>query len=147
MEKALNQILDKLKTINQHVGNIENDVSGLKSDFSDLSSDVSDLKSDVSDLKSDVSGLKSDVSHLKSDVSDLKSDVSHLKSDVSDLKKDHLRLETRMENEVIDKLRALFDNREVQNDRFDRIECKLDDIATDTGYLATKVLQLRQLVK
>lgn len=64
-----------------------------------------------------------------------------------ELKKDVIRIETRMENEVIDKTRALFDDREVQNDRLDRIENKLDDIATDVSYIAAKIAGLGKLAR
>ncbi len=57
------------------------------------------------------------------------------------------RLELRMENEVIDKLRALFDDREVQNDRLDRIESRLESLSTDVSYLVAKTATLKMLAK
>lgn len=56
-------------------------------------------------------------------------------------------IELRMENEVIDRIRGLFDAREVQNDRFDRIEEKLGSIETDTGYLVARVARLEHVAK
>lgn len=132
MEKVLSQILDELKTLNRRVGNIESDVTGLKSA-------VTGLKSDVTGLKSDVTGLKSDVTGLKSAVTELKFDVTDLKSDVLDLKKGQQRIETRIENEVVDKIRGLFDAREVQNDKLDQINYKLTDIDDSVTYALAKV--------
>ncbi|NPV54900.1 MAG: hypothetical protein HPY71_15530 [Firmicutes bacterium] len=63
------------------------------------------------------------------------------------VEKGQLRLEARLETEVIDKVRALFDDREVQNDRLDRIESKLDDISTDTRYLVARVAKLEKSAK
>ncbi|HBV97733.1 MAG: hypothetical protein JL50_03175 [Peptococcaceae bacterium BICA1-7] len=57
------------------------------------------------------------------------------------------KIEIRMENEVIDRIRALFDNREVQNDRLERIENKLDDMATDVSYVAAKIAVSGKLAK
>jgi len=57
------------------------------------------------------------------------------------------RMETRMENEVIDKIKALFDDREVKNDRFDRIEDRLGSIENDTRYLVAKVVRLEKMAK
>ena len=56
--------------------------------------------------------------------------------EVKEIKTSQLKLETCIENEVIDKIRVLFDAREVQNDRFDRIDNKLDDIddKIESGY-------------
>lgn len=58
-----------------------------------------------------------------------------------------LKLETNIENEVIDKIRGLYDDREVQNERFDRIEEKLGSIEVDTGYLVAKVAKLERIAK
>jgi len=48
-----------------------------------------------------------------------------LRTDITKIGSRMDRLEIRMENEIIDKLKALFDDREVQDSRFDRIENKL----------------------
>ena len=61
------------------------------------------------------------------------------------LQKGQLKLETRMENEVIDKIRVLFDVREFQNDRFDRIDNKLDDLDDKIEYALLKLM--RQEIK
>ncbi len=69
MEKILEQILNRLDSMDRNIGS-------LKSDVATLTSDVTEMKSDVVTLTSDVTGMKSDVSTLKSDVSTLKSDMS-----------------------------------------------------------------------
>lgn len=64
-----------------------------------------------------------------------------------ELKKDVIRIETRMENEVIDKIRALFDDRDLQNARLNRIENKVESIGIDTGYLVARVARLEKAAK
>jgi outer membrane murein-binding lipoprotein Lpp len=54
-------------------------------------------------------------SRIESRMDKLESKVDKLESKVD-------KLELRMENEVIDKIRILFDAREAQNQRLDRIE-------------------------
>lgn len=63
----------------------------------------------------------------------MKTDLQAIKTDVSELKVGQLCIETSMEIGIIDKVRALFDAREVQNDvnrllisALDRIEAKID---------------------
>ena len=84
---------------------------------------------------------------LNQRVGNLEDGQKELKSDVSDLNKGQLRLETRMENEVIEKIGALFDTREVTNDNFAKIMEKLDSIEIDTGYLVSRVARLEKLAK
>jgi hypothetical protein len=64
-----------------------------------------------------------------------------------EIRKDITKLETRIENEVMNKLGAFFDAREVQNDRFDRICEAIDAISTDTRYLVARVAKLERLAK
>ena len=84
------------------------------------------------------------------------------------LGKGQQRLETKVENEVADKIRALFDDREIKNERFDHLEKrfdflehrfdrlegrfdlvinKLEDITTDVRYLVNRVDKLEKLAK
>jgi len=49
--------------------------------------------------------------------------------------------------EVIEKIRALFDDREAQNERFNCINDKLADISTDVRYLVARVISLEKLAK
>ncbi len=74
--------------------------------------------------------LSEDVNTLKEDVNTLKSDVSTLKEDVSSLK----RLETRIENEVIDKIRILFDGFKQHDEKFDRHDKKLDALCAQVRH-------------
>ncbi len=63
------------------------------------------------------------------------------------LRKDLNRLELRMENEVIDKVRILFDAREIQDQRLERIDDRMQSIEIDTGYLVSRVARLEKAVK
>ncbi|ABO49517.1 hypothetical protein Dred_0982 [Desulforamulus reducens MI-1] len=63
------------------------------------------------------------------------------------LENDLKRLEVRMENEVIERLRGLYDDREVQNEKLDKIEQRLTDIEVDTSYLVLKVKGLEKIAK
>lgn len=69
-----------------------------------------------------------ELKNLNQQVGNIETDVFSLKSDVTDLKKGQLHLETRMENEVIEKVRGLYEFREVQTDVNERILATLDRI-------------------
>ena len=61
------------------------------------------------------------------------------------LQRGQIKLESRVENEVIDKIRILFDARNVQNDRLERIENKIDDLDDKIEYALLKLM--RQEIK
>ena len=49
-------------------------------------------------------------------------DIKSMKGDISSLKSIVTRIETRMENEIIDKIKGLFDGQKQHEDRLSRIE-------------------------
>ncbi|MBE3587403.1 MAG: hypothetical protein IMW93_02400 [Thermoanaerobacteraceae bacterium] len=128
-------VLQQLQSLAEGQKNIQEDVTALKGDVSALKEGVSVLKEDVSVLKEDVSVLKEDVSVLKEDVVVLKQDVSTLQQDVAGLQKDmgnlHAKvdkldlrvtdLEMRLETDVIERVRVLFDAHSVHMDYFQSI--------------------------
>ncbi|MEW6698149.1 MAG: hypothetical protein ACOY35_13750 [Bacillota bacterium] len=63
------------------------------------------------------------------------------------LETDLKKLELKMENEVIERLRGLYDDREVRNEKLDKIEQRLTDIEVDTNYLVLKVKRLEMMAK
>lgn len=79
---------------------------------------------------------------LASDVAGLKQDIVGVKDDIQDLKSAVTKIEVRIENEVIEKIRALYDARSVQGDintriidTLDRIEAKLDVLQMETAHI------------
>lgn len=88
---------------------------------------------------------------LNQRVGNIETDVSSLKSDVTDLKKGQLSIETRIESEVIDKVRALFDGYTLRGDQIENLQKhldqRLDSIEIDTGYLVARVARLEKVTK
>lgn len=125
-EQLLKEILIELKTLNKRVGNLEQGQQ---------------------EMKTDVAELKTDVAELKTDVTELKIDVAELKTDVTELKTGQQQLETRIENELINKVRALFDAREIQNNINKQILDKLENVDININYLVAKVIHLEKIAK
>ncbi len=69
--------------------------------------------------------LTDKVSSIEGKVSSLDSKVSSLETDMTSLKSTVLRIETRMENEIIDKIKILFDGHQDHEHRLNRLEQKL----------------------
>lgn len=74
-----------------------------------------------------------------------------LEGQMDSLENNHLKLENRIENEIIEKIRALYDARSVQNDintkiidTLDRIETKIDCLQMETAHIG-KVKTKRSL--
>ncbi len=72
--------------------------------------------------------IQRDISGLKEDVSGLKQDVSGLKEDVSGLKEGQLKINIKLENDIHQKLSALFDGHKLNTEKIDHISETVDDI-------------------
>ena len=83
------------------------------------------LDTKVTSLDTKVASLDTKVSSLETKVSAMNIKVSSLESNMSSLENTVTRIETRMEHEIIDKIKVLFDGHQLHEDRFDRIEKKL----------------------
>ena len=72
--------------------------------------------------------LEPKVDKLETRIGNIEEGQNEMKSDIAELNKGQLRLETRMENEVIEKIRGLYEFREVQTEVNERILAALDRI-------------------
>lgn len=68
-----------------------------------------------------------------------------LKADIQKVDSKVEKLELRMENEVADKIRGLYNFREVNNDQFTKVVEKLESIEIDKGYLVSRVARLEKM--
>ena len=116
MEEVLTQILTELQSLNQRVGGLEQGQQQLKQE----------LKADIKKVENKVDKLESRTENLEHRMENLENKTDRIDSGL-------LKLESRMENEVIDKIRSLYDDRSVNQDYFAsirnnqaRIEEKLD---------------------
>jgi chromosome segregation ATPase len=133
MEETLKLILTKLDSLEQGQTRLEQGQARLESD-------VSILKDDVSVLKKDVIGLKEGQTRLESDVTSLKEGQTRLEGKMD-------KLSVRVEAEVIDKIRSLYDGREQSIDKFDVVMAKLDKVSRNTEHLVLHVNYLRHKAK
>lgn len=78
---------------------------------------------------------------LQQDVQGLHQDVQGLQQVVQGLQQGQLRVESRIENEVIEKIRALFDERSVQMDYFASIRNSLARIEDRVEFLARQNIE------
>ena len=76
-------------------------------------------------ILTEVQGVKQELQEVKNEVKEVKTDLKEVKNEVKQNSNHILRLEDKMEN----KFGALFDNREVTNEKLDSIETKVDDVA------------------
>lgn len=98
-------------------------------------------------LENRMSNVEKSQQQLESRIGNIEKGQLRLETRMEAVEKNQLRLESRIESEVVEKIRGLYDNREVQNERFERIENKISSIEKDTGYLVAKVARLESLAK
>lgn len=123
----------KFGNMESKVDNLENVVEDLKTTAAGLEDKFVNLETKFDNLEDKVDGLGAEVSDLKNKVGNLETKVVSVDNKVNSLEVKVDKLEIRMENEVIDKIRALFDARDAHLDHFnnlregqERIEKKLD---------------------
>lgn len=64
-----------------------------------------------------------------------------LKSEIQENRKSIVKLESKIESEISNKIRALYDAREVTNDKLDIIDEKMDKLQFDVNNLTAKTAQ------
>lgn len=100
MEKVLQQILEKLNNMDNRLSNLEQGQEA---------------------LRADVTGLQEGQARLEKGQESQGQELKALRSDVARLEKGQQRLELRLEHEVIEKVKVLFDAHSLHLDYFESI--------------------------
>ncbi|MDQ0287800.1 DNA anti-recombination protein RmuC [Desulfofundulus luciae] len=109
----------------------------------------------LKEILGELKALNQRVGNIEQRIGDLEQGQQQLEKELKaaiknvDNKVDKLGL--RLENEVIDKVRALFDGFALRGDQIERLQKhldeRLDSIETDTRYLVARVARLEKLAK
>lgn len=77
--------------------------------------------------------------------------LESMENRLSSLEKGQTRLETSIENEVLEKIHAISDSFKLRGDQIEslnkQLNERLDSIEIDTGYLVSRVARLEKLAK
>lgn len=127
-EEILKEILQKINSLEQGMGSLEQGMSSLEQV----------QEQTKKELIKNMEIIEERMGH-------------HIEQVKQELKKDVRKLETRMESEVFDKVRALFNGYSLRGDQIENLQKhldrRLDSIEIDTGYLVSRVARLEKLAK
>jgi FtsZ-binding cell division protein ZapB len=134
VEELLQQILAKLEDLsqgqqaqNQRLQRLEEGQEGLRTDVGSLRQGQKTLHADVSSFQEGQEALRTDVGSLRQGQESLQNRL--------------VALEVRLENEVFEKIRALFDARQVHLDYFESIRDALTRVEENIDHLIRRERQ------
>lgn len=146
-EQILMQILGELKSVNQRLDSMDQRFDNMDQRFDNMDQRLDNMDQRLDNMDQRLCNVEQRLGNVEHRLGNVEQRLDNVETSVDDLKKSQARLEFRMENEVIEKIRALFDAREVHEDKFKQVFKRLDDIALDTGYLVAKVAQLERIAR
>lgn len=144
MEEVLTKIFNKLESLELGQQELKQSGQALKQGQQELKQSVQTLEKGQQALEQGQQELRQSVRALEQGQQELKTSVCRVETRVE-------KLELRLENEVINKIGALFNGYSLRGDQIERLQKHLDErldrIESDTRYLVTRVARLEQLVK
>lgn len=158
MEEVLTKIFNKLESLELGQQELKQSGQALKQGQQELKQSVQTLEKGQQALEQGQQELRQSVRTLEQGQQELRQSVRALEQGQQELKTSVCRVETRveklelrLENEVINKIGALFNGYSLRGDQIERLQKHLDErldrIESDTRYLVTRVARLEQLVK
>lgn len=102
------------------------------------------MYNDMQDMKDDMQGMKDDMNQ----------GFKEVKSEIADNRKSIIKLDTKIETEITDKIRGLYDNRSqvqdqliVVNNKLDNLQITVNDIGVKTLVTDSKIIDLKKHLK
>jgi predicted nuclease with TOPRIM domain len=106
--------------------------------------ELNPVRQELHELRTGQVDLRTGQDELRQELQELRQGQGRLENKVD-------KLEVRMENEVIEKVKALFDGHNLRGDQIENLKTHLDErfdsIEIDTRYLVSRVSRLEKLAK
>jgi len=129
MEEVLNKILTELQTLKEGQTRVENRIGNLEEGQSRLENRIGSVENRIDSLENRIGSLEEGQSRIENRIGSLEEGQSRIETKID-------KLEIKIESEIIEKIRALFDGRSVQMDYFAstrdclaRVENRVDFLA------------------
>ncbi len=140
-------VLKQLQLLTEGQARTENRLGGMETDIKSLQNGQSRMETRMDNLEQGQGRMETRMDSLEKSQDMLAIEVMAIKSDLRGVKDTVIRTESLIENEVETRIRALYEAREVHNDRLERIENKVDDISTDVAYIAANIAGFGKLAR
>lgn len=136
MLQQFNKVFEKLDSLEKGQLKFETRMDSLDKGQSNLETRMYSLEKRQSKLETRMDSLEKGQSKLETRMDSLEKNQSSIKNHVDRLESKVDKLELRIENEVIEKIRALFDDRSMNQDYFSSIKDSLARIEDRLEFLA-----------
>lgn len=115
-EKILEMLAQLTKTLDNTRTELKAEIQGVRTELkTEIQGVRTELKAEIQDVRTE----------LKAEIQDVKTE---LKAEIQENRKSIVRIETKIESEISDKIRSLYDGREVTNDKLEKISDNIEGI-------------------
>ena len=101
----------------------------------------------LNQILAELQSLKQGQARMEGQIGNLEEGQARMEGRMDRLETKLDKLEVRIENEVIDKIRVLFDADKLREEKLNQVIERLDTIEIDTGYLVARVSRLEKVAK
>jgi len=119
LEKIYNDFNVRFDVVEERIGAVEGRISTIEERMTVVEKRIGIVEERLKVVEEEIHGLKCEVSEVKDDVK---------------------KLGTKMDTEISDKVRALFDDRQILHEKLDEISGKIDMLQLDVNNLTVKTL-------
>ncbi len=122
------------------MSSVESGLAQVRGEVTDLRGEVTDLRGDVNDLKGDVGGLKVNQVRMEKELVRVGDEVNSLRGN-----------QARMEYDLGEQIKALFDGYSLRGDPIEALkvhfDTRLDNLSEDVNFLIRKSLRQDEDIK
>ncbi|MDI6912712.1 MAG: hypothetical protein QMC95_00655 [Desulfitobacteriaceae bacterium] len=141
------KVLGKLETLDNRMSGVESGLAQVRGEVTDLRGEVTDLRGEVTDLRGDVNDLKGDVGGLKVNQVRMEKELVRVGDEVNSLRGN----QARMEYDLGEQIKALFDGYSLRGDPIEALkvhfDTRLDNLSEDVNFLIRKSLRQDEDIK
>jgi hypothetical protein len=119
-DKFQELMLEQFGLINKRLDGFEGEMTGIKGEVTGIHKRLDGLEGEMTGIKGEMTGIKNDMAEVKN-------------------------IQIRMENNMGEKLKELFDAHEVQLDGDKKLQQSIDDMAGKLNNLSFRVIPLEQV--
>ncbi len=141
LDARMGKVEDRLEGLETRMGKVEDRLEGLGARVGKVEDRLEGLDARVGKVEDRLEGLDTRMGKVEDRIGQVETGMGDIGTRIDNLEKLQLRVETRLDGEILEKIRALFDARQVSLDYYASIKNSLARIEEGLDYLRRRTAE------
>jgi len=147
VESEISDVKQTVRGVEEKLGNVENRIGNVEGKLGDVENRLGSLENRVGNVENGLGSLSNRVGNVEDGLGSIAIRAGNIEDGLAYVGNRLGKVEMKIDGEVIEKIRALFDDREIVKEKLDNIQMDVNTLTAKTASHDNKIIELSRKIR